>query len=92
MYQSKPTYGGRSIAVPLLVGGKMLVQVPRERGAVQVFVVSLVHDSTEAERLSGESTLPSSMGKPHINWFSIAFSLFSQFRILSLMACGNTGS
>jgi hypothetical protein len=92
MYQIQATYGAQLIAVCAQVGGKMLVQVPRERGAVQVFVVSLVHDSTEAERLSGESTLPSSMGKPHIKWFSIALSLFSQFRILSLMACGNTGS
>lgn len=59
-----------------------------EEGAVQVFVVSLVHDSTEAERLSGESTLPPSMGKVH--WFSIAS--VSQFRVLSPSACGNTGS
>ena len=93
MSQAKPTYGAQLIIVRARVGGKILVQVPMEEGAVQVFVVSLVHDSTEAERLSGEPTRPPSMGKAHLNWFSISsFALFSQFRILSPIACGNTGS
>jgi hypothetical protein len=89
MSQANPTHGAQLVAVCARVGSKILVQVPMEEGAVQVFVVSLVHDSTEAERLSGESTLPSSMEKSHLNWFS---ALFSQFRILSSIACVNTGS